>query len=144
MKRVYVNEKWCLGCRLCEYYCAFAETDKADMASALQGAKINPRIRVEDDGKICFAVQCRHCDYPLCVKGCLTGARSVVDGVVEIDRDKCIGCCTCVVSCPYGCVIPTEDGIVKKCELCVQTTGGKPMCVAHCPNAAIIFEQRDV
>ncbi len=26
MKRVYVNEEWCLGCHLCEYNCAFAES----------------------------------------------------------------------------------------------------------------------
>ncbi|HAP56835.1 MAG TPA: 4Fe-4S ferredoxin, partial [Sphaerochaeta sp.] len=23
MKRIYVNEMWCLGCHLCEYYCAY-------------------------------------------------------------------------------------------------------------------------
>ena len=26
MKRVYVNEEWCLGCHLCEYNCAFANS----------------------------------------------------------------------------------------------------------------------
>ena len=26
MKRIYVQEKWCLGCHLCEYYCAFANS----------------------------------------------------------------------------------------------------------------------
>ena len=31
MKRVYVNEKWCLGCHLCEYYCAFANSGKSSM-----------------------------------------------------------------------------------------------------------------
>ena len=36
MKRVYVNEEWCLGCHLCEYYCAFAETGKDNMALALK------------------------------------------------------------------------------------------------------------
>ena len=27
MKRVYVNEEWCLGCHLCEYNCAFANSE---------------------------------------------------------------------------------------------------------------------
>ncbi|MDR0906453.1 MAG: 4Fe-4S binding protein [Oscillospiraceae bacterium] len=144
MKRVYVNEKWCLGCHLCEYYCAFAATGKDDMARALKGVKINPRIHIEEDttDKISFAVSCRHCTEPYCVKGCITGALSKVDGVIEIDKNKCIGCYTCVLSCPYGCVQPTEDGIVQKCELCVATTEGTPRCVAGCPNAAIVFEER--
>ncbi|MEE1172492.1 MAG: 4Fe-4S ferredoxin, partial [Ruminococcus sp.] len=26
MKKIYVNEEWCLGCHLCEYNCAFANS----------------------------------------------------------------------------------------------------------------------
>ena len=37
MKRVYVNEEWCLGCHLCEYNCAFANSGMSDMATALKG-----------------------------------------------------------------------------------------------------------
>ncbi|MDR1210031.1 MAG: 4Fe-4S binding protein [Clostridiales bacterium] len=140
MKRVYVNEQWCLACHLCEYYCAFANQDETDMSTALKGVPIRPNIRVEQLGDVCFAVNCRHCDEPLCVKGCLTGALSVRDGVISIDRDKCVGCCTCVVSCPYGAVTPTEDGVVQKCELCVNTRDGEPLCVKGCPNAAIVWE----
>jgi carbon-monoxide dehydrogenase iron sulfur subunit len=143
MKRVYVNEQWCLACHLCEYYCAFANQDEADMAAALKDAPIRPNIRVEEYGGVCFAVNCRHCDEPLCVKGCLTGALSVRDGVISIDRDKCVGCCTCVVSCPYGAVTPTEDGVVQKCELCVNNRSGEPLCVKGCPNAAIVCEEED-
>ena len=40
MKRVYVNEEWCLGCHLCEYNCAFANSGLSDMALALKGKKI--------------------------------------------------------------------------------------------------------
>lgn len=28
MKRIYVQEKWCLGCHLCEYNCAYANFGK--------------------------------------------------------------------------------------------------------------------
>ena len=42
MKRVYVNERWCLGCHLCEYYCAFASTNEKDMVTALKNIKIHP------------------------------------------------------------------------------------------------------
>jgi len=37
MKRIYVNEEWCLGCHLCEYVCAFANSGLKDMATALKG-----------------------------------------------------------------------------------------------------------
>lgn len=142
MKRVYVNEQWCLGCHLCEYYCAFAATNEKDMARALKGVKIKPRIRVEEKDGISFAVSCRHCDEPLCVKGCITGALSRKDGVIMIDRNKCIGCYTCILCCPYGAVSPSEDGAVQKCELCIRTAADTPRCVAGCPNGAIVFEER--
>ena len=142
MKRVYVNEKWCLACHLCEYYCAFAATKGVDMAKALKNIQIHPRIRIEEQNGISFAVSCRHCEEPLCVKGCITGALTKVNGVVSIDRNKCVGCCTCVLCCPYGAITPTEDGPMNKCELCTQTADGLPSCVKGCPNGAIVFEER--
>ena len=95
MKRVYVNEEWCLGCHLCEYNCAFANSGLARM-SDLKGKKIFPRIHVEGDDRITFAVSCRHCTDPICVKSCIAGAIRKEDGVVRIDRQKCVGCFTCV------------------------------------------------
>ena len=120
MKRVYVNEKWCLGCHLCEYNCAFANSGMTDMVKALKDRDIFPRIRVEEGDSINFAVSCRHCDNPLCVKGCISGA----------------------LSCPYGCISTSESGAVQKCELCTKNADGTPQCVAGCPNNAIVFEER--
>ena len=142
MKRVYVNEKWCLGCHLCEYHCAFASTNGKDMARTLKDVKINPRIRIEEKGGISFAVSCRHCDEPLCVKGCITGTLTKNNGVIMTNKDKCISCFTCILCCPYGAISPSEDGAVQKCELCVKTSSGTPECVKGCPNGAIVFEER--
>ena len=116
MKRVYVDEKWCLGCHLCEYYCAFANSGKSSMIKALKDRTIHPRIRIEGDNQ---------------------------DGVVCIDQNKCVGCHTCVLVCPYGALMPSESGVMQKCELCIENAGGKPACVQGCPNKAIIFEERD-
>lgn len=143
MKRIFVNEKWCLGCHLCEYYCAFSQSNERDMARALKNIKINPRIRIEERNGISFAVSCRHCKEPLCVKGCITGALTRTDGVITIDKEKCVGCYTCVLCCPYGAVMPSPDGkAAQKCELCVNSKDGAPACVRGCPNAAIVYEER--
>ena len=142
MKKVYVQEKWCLGCHLCEYACAFANSGQTNMSKALKNVKINPRIRIEEHDNVCFAVNCRQCEKPLCLKSCISGAISLVDGVVHIDQSKCVGCYTCVLACPYGAIMPADNGTVaQKCELCTQN-GGEPACVAACPNRAIVFEER--
>ena len=143
MKRIYVNEKWCLGCRLCEYYCAFAETNETDMARALKDIKINPRINIEERGGISFAVSCRHCKEPICAKSCITGALTVTDGVVAINGDKCVGCYTCILVCPFGAISSSANGAVKKCELCTKSNSGDPPCIKGCPNGAIVYEERE-
>ena len=143
MKRVYVNEKWCLGCHLCEYNCAFANSGKDDMVDALKDVTIHPRIQVEGDNNVSFAVSCRHCEDPICVKSCIAGALSIQDGVIHCDQNKCVGCFTCVLVCPYGAVMPAPDGhVIQKCELCTNNSSGEPACVKGCPNNAIVFEER--
>lgn len=144
MKKIYVNEEWCLGCHLCEYYCAFANSGKSNMVSALKDVKINPRIQVEEGKDVCFAVNCRHCPDAICVKSCIAGALSKnPEGMVEIDTDKCVGCFTCVLVCPFGAIMPSDDGhAIQKCELCTKNGNETPNCVAHCPNNAIVYEER--
>ncbi len=142
MKRVYVNEKWCLGCRLCEYNCAFANSGKSNMVNALQGKTIRPRIRVENDKDTFFALSCRHCEEPLCAQSCISGALTVEDGVVRVDKSKCVTCKTCILVCPYGALSLDETGVVQKCELCLNNTVGAPACVQGCPNRAIVYEER--
>ena len=56
MKRIYVNEEWCLGCHLCEYNCAFANSGEKNMVKALKNKEIKPKIHVEEDNKITYAV----------------------------------------------------------------------------------------
>ena len=112
------------------------------MVKALKDHKIAPRIKIEERDNISFAVSCRHCEEPLCVKGCIYGALSRVGGVISIDTDKCVGCYTCILSCPYGALSTSTSGAVQKCELCVKNADGTPRCVAGCPNKAIVFEER--
>lgn len=141
MKRVYVNENgvWDVTCANITVLLPTAEMN--DMAK-LKGIKVNPRIQVEEHEDVCFAVNCRHCEEPLCVKSCISGALSVHDGVIEIDQNKCVGCYTCIMACPYGAVVPSDEGVIQKCELCIKNSCGEPACVKGCPNHAIVFEER--
>ena len=143
MKRIYVKEEWCLGCHLCEYNCAFANSGLSDMVLALKGKPIYPRIHVEGGEKITYAVSCRHCEDPICLKSCIAGAITRNEGVVKIDREKCVGCLTCVLVCPYGALAAGEDGLMQKCELCQQNACGAPACVSGCPNGAIVYEETE-
>lgn len=137
-----------MGCHLCEYYCAAANSGAPNMVRAFKGAdgklkKPVPRIQVEEGSEINFAVQCRHCDGKACVKGCIAGALSIVDGVVVCDEERCVGCGTCVLSCPFGCVVFDEENhVIRKCDLCTKNHDGEPACVQGCPNKAIVFEER--
>lgn len=144
MKKVYADENFCLACHLCEYYCAFAHSGEKSIVKAFKKGRPQPRIQVEEGESINFALNCRHCDDPICVKACITGALSRgEDGIIRVDENKCVGCWTCVMTCPYGAVVRGRDGkkVAKKCDLCVET-GETPACVAGCPNRALIFEDR--
>ena len=144
MKRIYVNEKWCLGCHLCEYFCAFANSGSDDMVKALQNKPIHPRLIVEGDQQVSFAVNCRHCEKPLCAAGCIAGAlHKEPGGAVLIDQEKCVGCGTCILLCPYGAIMPSGTGVAQKCALCLDNAFGEPLCVQHCPNRAIVLKEVD-
>ncbi|MCH5156224.1 MAG: 4Fe-4S binding protein [Clostridiales bacterium] len=148
MKRIYINENRCLGCRLCEWECAFANSGLDEMfkLKGRMGKDVSPRIRVEGEANagINFAVNCRHCNDALCVKSCIAGALSKTDdGMVVIDKNKCVGCFTCVMVCPFGAIMPSADGrAAQKCMLCMDNQNGEPNCVKHCPNNAIAYEER--
>jgi len=144
MKRVYVREEYCIGCRLCEIYCIMAHSCYPyDVLKAFKKDKNRPlpRILVEEKGPLSFAFQCRHCDEPECVKACISGAmhKDRETGIVICDTEKCVGCWTCIAACPYGAARRNErSGKAVKCDLC-SNWGEIPACVKYCPNEALVF-----
>ncbi len=146
MKKVYADERWCLGCGLCKVYCRTAHSLTKDIIKAhkLEDPKPVERLHIETGDTVNFALQCRHCDDPKCVQGCITGAmhKDPVTGVVTNETERCVGCWTCVLVCPYGAIVRDEGKkkVAAKCDLCCEL--GEPECVKHCPNNALKYEDR--
>lgn len=144
LKKVYANERLCMGCGLCEVYCLVAHSSSKDVVKAYLKEKPKPvsRIRKEVHRSLSFAVQCRHCDEAPCVEACLTGAMNVDEksGAVTHDPERCVECLTCVMVCPAGAIkVDRELGVVAKCDLCA--TAGSPVCVEKCPNQALVYAE---
>ncbi len=103
-----------------------------------------------------IANACLHCQDPVCMIGCPTGAihRESVHGQVVINDRTCIGCSTCANSCPYDNIqmvtarnpegrpfldAATHQPIQKaaKCDLCANQPTG-PACAHACPHDALV------
>ena len=88
-----------------------------------------------------FTLACMHCGKATCIKACPAGAISKRDddGIVVVDRDKCIGrdgCRECFSVCPYGVPQFSEEGIVEMCDFCTGIDI-EPACMAWCPTEAL-------
>lgn len=133
-----------MGCRLCEVHCAVEHSLSRDILKAFtrESPAPVPRIRVQENGRAFVAVQCHHCPEPACVYACLSGAmqQDPLTGAVSVDPERCIGCWTCMLVCPYGAIRRDPEGhIVAKCDLCPDLE--VPACVANCPNEALVFTE---
>ena len=83
------------------------------------------------------AVHCLHCapDRAPCLTICPEGAIEEVDGAIIINEEECIGCGLCERSCPIGAIHMDEEGIAKKCNLCIDQE--TPACVLTCPTGGL-------
>jgi carbon-monoxide dehydrogenase iron sulfur subunit len=146
LKKICVKEEVCIGCGLCQVYCQTEHSRSKDIIKAFNRETPHPIpcIHVKRRDEISFPVQCHHCDEPPCVYSCLTGAmhKDPVSGIVSVDSEKCIGCWTCIMVCPYGALTRnTSSKSVAKCDLCPEHD--VPVCVANCPNEALVLERND-
>ena len=139
----YVDLSSCIGCRTCQVACK----DRRDIQVA------GPRLRRVDSfecgtypdvAMFHLNTSCNHCESPACVANCPTGAmyKDPETGIVNNDKEKCIGCMTCEKSCPYGHPVQLDDGLSHKCVLCSDENPEgvpDPTCAKACPVRALEF-----
>jgi carbon-monoxide dehydrogenase iron sulfur subunit len=141
IKEIFVIKDRCMGCHTCELACATAHSKSGNLYEAMEESPrpVN-RVYVEalSTGDP-VPVLCRHCEDAPCMHACIAGAISKTgDHTVVTDTDKCIGCWTCVMVCPYGMVGRHPD--MQKAYRCDRCPGlGQPACVSACPTRALVY-----
>jgi len=131
-KILVIDLEKCTGCRKCEMVCSVFHI----------GANNPGRSRVKvmkwDNVGSYLPMACQNCEKPFCTEVCPTKAchRDLETNKVLIDKDKCIGCKTCIIACPFGHpFFDSIDNVTAKCDFC----DGDPQCVAFCEAKAIDY-----
>lgn len=135
-----IDQRRCIGCHACTVACK-SENDVplGDFRTWVKYGEVGsfPQVRRH------FAVlRCNQCTDAPCVTICpVTALDKRVDGIVDLDKDICIGCKACMQACPYDALYLNEDsGGAEKCHFCAHRVekGLKPACEIVCPEEAII------
>ena len=167
-----IDLKRCYGCYACALACKVENYTPPGVfwARVLKGETGIFPYTVRQS----LPVLCMQCDEPSCQTVCPTGATYTDDnGVVHVDKDKCVGCSYCRMACPYGARYMVEDwesyfpeglplnphevwskeqwmqrsgvGVSTKCNFCKDrvAAGGQPACVDACPAEARTFGDLD-
>ncbi len=136
-----IDQTCCIGCHACTTAC------KSENAVPLGVNRTY--VKYVDIGQFPTArrafqvTRCNQCDHPPCVEACPTSAMfRRPDGIVDFDKEICIGCKACIAACPYDAIfINPEDHSAEKCNFCAHRleVGLEPACVVVCPTEAIMI-----
>lgn len=167
-----IDLKRCYGCYACNMACKVKNHTPPGVfwSRVLKGetGKYPNTVRQA------LPVLCMQCEEPSCREVCPTGATVMrPDGVVIVEKDKCMGCKYCMMACPYGArysvaswesyfpegipLSPYEQfakrlweetsgvGVATKCDFCLDrlAEGKLPSCVQVCSANARTFGDLD-
>jgi Fe-S-cluster-containing dehydrogenase component/formate-dependent nitrite reductase membrane component NrfD len=135
-----IDHTRCIGCHACTVACK-AENE-VPVGSFRTWVKYTEKGRFPAIRRHFAVLRCNHCTSAPCVTICPVNALSKrKDGIVDLDRDACIGCRACMQGCPYDAIYLNEDtGSAEKCHYCAHRVerGLEPACVIVCPEGAIV------
>ncbi len=140
-----IDQSRCIGCHACSTAC------KSENEVPLSVHRTY--VKYVDVGEFPSArrnfqvTRCNQCEDAPCVAACPTAAMyRRPDGIVDFDKEACIGCKACIAACPYDAIfINPGDGCAEKCNFCAHRVdvGLEPACVVVCPTQAIIIGDLD-
>jgi molybdopterin-containing oxidoreductase family iron-sulfur binding subunit len=148
------------GCQACVTACSEEHGWSAKEGSTTDAQWIR-KVELTDKAtgaKTSLPVMCQHCESAPCVDVCPTSASyQRADGIVLVDKHRCIGCRYCMVACPFGARSfvhedlsgqkpwsPRGKGTVESCNMCAHRVDDnkEPACVVACNksgNRKMIF-----
>ncbi len=135
-----IDNRKCIGCHACTTACK--SEHQVPVGVNRTWVKQVEKGTFPDTRRLFSVLRCNHCTDAPCVEICPVEALHYrEDGIVDFDKDRCIGCKSCMQACPYDALyIDPENHTAAKCNYCAHRidVGLEPACVNVCPEHAII------
>ena len=135
-----IDNRKCIGCHACTTACK-SEHDVAVGVNRTWVKQVEKGI-FPNTRRLFSVMRCNHCTEAPCVEICPVEALYFrPDGIVDFNKDRCIGCKSCMQACPYDALyIDPDNHTAAKCNYCAHRIdiGLEPACVNVCPEHAII------
>ena len=140
-----IDNRKCIGCHACTTACK--SEHQVPVGVNRTWVKQVEKGEFPNTRRLFSVMRCNHCTDAPCVEICPTEALYFrEDGIVDFDKDRCIGCKSCMQACPYDALyIDPETHTAAKCNYCAHRVdvGLEPACVNVCPEEAIISGDMD-
>ena len=140
-----IDNRKCIGCHACTTACK--SEHQVPVGVNRTWVKQVEKGEFPNTRRLFSVMRCNHCTDAPCVEICPTEALYFRnDGIVDFDKDRCIGCKSCMQACPYDALyIDPENHTAAKCNYCAHRVdvGLEPACVNVCPEHAIISGDMD-
>jgi Fe-S-cluster-containing dehydrogenase component/formate-dependent nitrite reductase membrane component NrfD len=135
-----IDQTRCIGCHACTTACK--SENQVPLSVTRTFVKSVDTGRFPQARRAFQVTRCNQCADAPCVAACPTSAMYVrPDGIVDFDKQACIGCKACMAACPYDAIfINPDDHCAEKCNFCAHRleVGLEPACVVVCPTQAIM------
>ena len=140
-----IDNRKCIGCHACTTACKSEHqvpvgVNRTWVKQVEKGTFPNTR-------RLFSVMRCNHCTDAPCVEICPVEALFFrEDGIVDFNKNRCIGCKSCMQACPYDALyIDPDTHTAAKCNYCAHRVdiGLEPACVNVCPEHAIISGDMD-
>ena len=140
-----IDNRKCIGCHACTTACK--SEHQVPIGVNRTWVKQVEKGEFPNTRRLFSVMRCNHCTDAPCVEICPVEALFFRDdGIVDFDKDRCIGCKSCMQACPYDALyIDPENHTAAKCNYCAHRidVGLEPACVNVCPEHAIISGDMD-